>query len=184
MDFIIQGLKNFIAVVLGSVLYFYPANSPPSPLPSVPPNLQDSLTSVYSSASPTPNLAQSSPIPTQSNEENQSNPSPGDELIKISDSQSYYGNTIEYNIEFPKNGGSVKGFFKGTCNGDITGNYDGGDGGNITGNAVGGCNILFLKPKVNINYQGNVYLNDKKIAVNWLGEAPFGLKSGSITLTF
>lgn len=174
MDFIIQGLKNFIAVILGSVLYFYPANSPPSPLPSVPPNLQDSLTSVYSSPSPTPIDTSSTPTAVPSQEE----------IIKISDSQSYYGNTIEYSIEFPRKGGAVKGFFRGTCNGIITGNYAGGDGGNIDGNATGECNILFLKPKINITYQGNVFLGDKKITVNWTGEAPFGLKNGSITLLF
>lgn len=180
MDFVIQGLKNFIAVVLGSVLYFYPANSPPSPLPSVPPNLQDSLTSVYSSASPTPNLVQFSPTPSQNN----GNQSLDEEIIKIADSQSYYGNTIEYSIEFPKKGGGVKGFFKGICNGDITGNYVGGDGGSINGSAIGECSILFLKPKINVLYQGNVYLTDKKIVLSWSGEAPFGLKSGYITLTF
>lgn len=181
MDFVIQGLKNFIAVVLGTVLYFYPANNPPSPLPSVPPNLQDSLTSVYSSPSPSPNPSQLSPTPTPNNE-NQPNSSSNDEIIMISDNQSYYGNSIEYNIEFPKNGGSVSGYFRGTCNGDIAGNYAGGDGGNISGNAKGECNILLFKPKVDVTYQGNVYLSDRKVVLSWTGEAPFGLKSGSITL--
>lgn len=183
MDFIIQGFKNFIAVVLGTVLIYYPANNPPSPLPSVPPNLQDSLTSVYSSPSPSPSPSQLSPAPTPNNGD-QPNDSSSDAIIKISDEQSYYGNSIEYSIEFPKNGGNVKGYFKGTCNGDITGNYVGGDGGSVAGNAKGECNILFFKPKVDITYQGSVYLSDRKVVLSWAGEAPFGLKSGSITLTF
>lgn len=183
MDFIIQGLKDFIAVVLGTVLIFYPANNPPSPLPSVPPNLQDSLTSVYSSPSPSPSPSQLSPAPT-SNNESQPNNSSFDEIIKIADEQSYYGNRIEYSIEFPRKGGYVKGYFKGTCNGDITGNYTGGDEDSINGSAAGECNILFLKPKVDVLYQGNVYLKDKKVVLSWSGEVPFGLKSGSITLQF
>lgn len=103
--------------------------------------------------------------------------------IRISNDFSYYGQSINYWVTFPKDGGDIQGGFSGACNGIITGKYAGGDGGNIAGTAGGSCKVGFLAVDLAAHYQGKIYTSKKEINVDYEILEPIK-NTGSITLTF
>lgn len=97
---------------------------------------------------------------------------------------SYAGQNLSYTFTFPRDGGDVTGNVGGVCSGPVHGKYDGGDGGNVSGQIPVTCQIGFIKQNYQLNYNGKVYLKDKRVDVDWTGNIPFYSNSGSFNLYF
>lgn len=105
-------------------------------------------------------------------------------IITASGGYSYAGQNLSYTFTFPRDGGDVTGNVGGVCNGSVNGKYDGGDGGNVSGQIPVTCQVGFIKQDYQLNYNGKVFLKDKRVDINWTGDIPFYSKSGSFSLYF
>lgn len=97
---------------------------------------------------------------------------------------SYSGQSVKYSINIPKNGGDITGSISGVCTGDITGTYDGIEGGKVSGEANPSCGIAFLRQTFNISYDGQLYLKQGKVDLNWEGNIPSTPGKGFFSYNF
>lgn len=105
-------------------------------------------------------------------------------IITASGGYSYAGQNLTYTFAFPRDGGDVTGSVSGVCSGPVSGKYDGGDGGNVSGQIPVTCQMGFIKQSYQLNYNGKVYLKDKRVDINWTGNIPFYSNSGAFSLYF
>lgn len=105
-------------------------------------------------------------------------------IIKASGTYSYQGYSVNIFLEFPRNGGTIKGNFDGDCTGEINGNYNSGENGNLTGKAKGECEIAIFKINAEANLQGKVLLSEKKVELNLEGKTGEFVHNASVTLIF
>jgi hypothetical protein len=92
--------------------------------------------------------------------------------------------TVNIELNFMLEGGSVTGTFSGACDGTISGDYDGKDGGTISGKAVGSCDPFFVPIPASGTFSGNVFPQQKTIPVTGTGTAGGFSGEGSLTFTF
>lgn len=107
-----------------------------------------------------------------------------DSIITATGGYSYAGQNLSYTFTFPRDGGDVTGNVGGICSGPVHGKYDGGEGGNVSGQIPVTCQIGFIKQNYQLDYNGNVYLKDKRVDVDWTGNIPFYSNSGAFSLYF
>lgn len=105
-------------------------------------------------------------------------------IITASGSYFYAGQSLSYVFTFPKAGGDVTGSVDGVCSGPVSGKYYGGDGGSVSGQIPVTCQMGFINQNYLLNYNGKVYLKDKRVDINWTGNIPFFSNSGSFSLYF
>lgn len=159
MDLFIQGVKHFVAVILGASSIVFPANNLPADLPS--------------------------PAPIAGQVINSPGPSSNAEMITSSGSYSYAGQGVNYSFSFPKNGGYVLGSFNGLCKGGITGTFSPGNPGGISGKAKGDCKVLFVSQPIDVDFSGNVWPDQGLIKVDWEGQTgPYGHNKGNLEMHF
>lgn len=106
------------------------------------------------------------------------------DLITRSGEITYSGQSVRYIINVPKNGGLVTGSISGVCEGGISGNFDGGEGGKISGHANPSCGIAFVRQTFNVSFNGQLYLKQGKVDLNWLGNVPSTPGKGSFIYNF
>jgi hypothetical protein len=92
--------------------------------------------------------------------------------------------TVNIELNFLLEGGSVTGSFSGACDGTISGYYDGKDGGALSGKAVGSCDPFFVPIPASGTFSGNVFPQQKTIPVTGSGSAGGFSGEGSLTFTF
>jgi len=105
-------------------------------------------------------------------------------MITASGGYSYAGQNLTYIFTFSRGGGDVTGNVDGVCNGPVSGKYNGGDGGSVSGQIPVTCQVGFVNQNYLLNYDGKVYLKDKRVDINWTGNIPFFTNSGSFSLYF
>lgn len=105
-------------------------------------------------------------------------------MITAAGRYSYLGQYITYNFTFPQEGGDVSGSVSGICNGSVSGKFDGRDGGSTSGTIPVSCHVGLFTQDYQINYNGKVYLIDKRVDLNWTSDIPFLPPSGSLSLYF
>lgn len=129
-------------------------------------------------ASVVPDITPSQIIPTPTSNIVEQN------IITRSGVLTYSGQSVNYTINVPKDGGQFTGSVSGVCQGSLTGNYDGGEGGKINGQLNPSCGIAFVRQTFNINFDGKLYLKQGKIDLNWEGNIPSTPGKGSFTYNF
>lgn len=95
------------------------------------------------------------------------------QIIKSEGKYSYFGQTVEYNFHFSKNGGVITGDFSGICSGTIDGNYDPikysfqaeGFRGFLNGILTGNCKSFIYKGSFNQAFEGQLNEEGKYIKV-------------------
>lgn len=105
-------------------------------------------------------------------------------IITATGGYNYAGQNLTYTFTFPRDGGDVTGNVEGFCSGPVSGKYDGGDGGNVSGQIPVTCQMGFIKQNYQLDYNGKVYLKDKRVDINWTGNVPFSSDSRSFSLYF
>lgn len=106
------------------------------------------------------------------------------QTITATGGYNYAGQNLSYTFTFPRDGGDVTGNVEGFCSGPVHGRYDGGDGGNVSGQIPVTCQMGFIKQNYQIDYNGKVYLKDKRVDIDWTGNIPFSSDSKSFSLYF
>ena len=105
-------------------------------------------------------------------------------MVKAAGTYSFENRSVNVVMEFPQDGGTVKGSLDGDCNGTIDGQYAGGEDGALTAKADANCGIAFFTINATADLLGKVSLIQKKIAVTFNGKAGDYSHNGAITLNF
>ena len=87
----------------------------------------------------------------------------------INGTYTYWGQSIDYHLQIPKNGGTVTGNISGACEAKLAAEYSGGEGSLISGTAEGKCKFLFVSYSGTIPFKGNFYPQQKKIVIELEG---------------
>lgn len=147
------------------------ANPSPSLLPTALPSPENKNPSTNTTNFP----SESAQTNIQSTDQN--------DQITISEGFSYLGQTVDFWVSFPENGGDISGGFSGSCSGSINGKYEGGEGGMISGSAKGRCGGGIFSLNLTAFYKGRVYLSRREISIEWDLLEPIK-NTGSTTLNF
>lgn len=92
-----------------------------------------------------------------------------EDVYNINGTYTYWGQSIDYHLQIPKNGGAITGNISGACGADLVAKYSGGEGGQISGTAEGKCKFLFVSYSGKIPFKGNFYPQQKKIVIELEG---------------
>ncbi|MDD2823171.1 MAG: hypothetical protein PHQ59_03745 [Candidatus Daviesbacteria bacterium] len=163
--------------------------SQPTASPTPTARLENSFFSFFTKPTPTPTPQAQTTSQTEKSPQSPATTLPTatpalNSIITASGGYSYAGQNLTYSFTFPRNGGDVTGYVTGICTGSVNGKYYGGEGGNVSGQIPATCSVGFMKQSTLINYTGKVYLNEKRVDINWTGNIPFYSGSNSFSLYF
>lgn len=105
-------------------------------------------------------------------------------IIQASGKYTFLKHTTNINLTFPEKGGKVTGSLTGACEGEITGNFTGENKGRIQGQATGKCTVLFITQEAKAQLDGDVYLDERKIIMQFDGKGGEYTHNGNFELQF
>lgn len=105
-------------------------------------------------------------------------------IITRSGSYSYSGQTLNYSVNIPKDGGEINGRFSGVCNGPIRGYFKGAPSYAVDDGKVQATCLILLNKKLSVTYIAHLDLKGGKAHIDWVGDIPYTPGKGSFTIEF